>query len=56
MEMDKFTFALGCIGCISIVEAAAIIYNRDGAILAALTAIIGGIAGAVLGVTIVKKE
>jgi len=48
--MDKFQFALGCIACVSAIEGAAIVCGEDGVILAAMTGIIGMVAGAVLGV------
>lgn len=54
--MDKYTFSLGCIACIAMIEGAAIVCGRDGALLAALTAIIGAVAGGALGITITKVE
>lgn len=47
--MDKLTFALGALGIIAAVEGIAIYTGRDGALLAALTGILGAIAGAALG-------
>jgi hypothetical protein len=47
--MDKLTFALGAIGIISAIEGVAIYTGRDGALLAALTGIIGAVAGSALG-------
>ena len=54
--MDKFTFALGCIASVALIEGMAIYCGRDGALLAALTGIIGAVAGAALGVTILKDK
>jgi hypothetical protein len=47
--MDKLTFALGGMGIIAAIEGISIYCGRDGALLAALTGIMGAIAGSALG-------
>jgi hypothetical protein len=49
---DNYTFGLGAIMCLVALEGMALYMNVDGAYFAPIMAIVGGIIGALLGVTV----
>lgn len=54
---DNYIFGLGAVMCLTALEGMALYMNVDGAYFAPIMAIVGGIVGALLGVTVgaVKK-
>ena len=49
---DNYTFGLGAIMCLVALEGMALYMNVDGANFAPIMAVVGGIIGALLGVTV----